>query len=154
MLRGQPVPVTSCWNGIIAFDAAPFYDAHPLQFRGISDSLAAYHLEGSECCLVHADNALTSTRGVWLNPNVRVGYSLEAYDAVHPGTLWPSVAESVKGLWKTRLMSWFSTTFFKSSRVQHRLKQWRYKNSGRLEPGVMCLINEMQVLIENGWAHV
>ena len=154
MLAGLPVPVTSCWNGIIAFDAAPFYEPHPLQFRGISDSLAAYHLEGSECCLIHADNALTATRGVWLNQHVRVGYSAEAYDAVHPGALWPSAMASVRGVWKTRFTSWVTTTWIKSARVHHRLKKWRYKDSGRREPGGMCLINEMQVLIENGWAHV
>ena len=154
MISGLPAPVQSCWNGIIAFDAGPFYDVHSLRFRGIPDSLAAYHLEGSECCLIHADNPLTSTRGVWLNPGVRVGYSPAAYDAVHPGALWPSVAESVAGVWKTRLTSWVSTTFFKWSRVNNRLTKWRLADSGRTEPGVQCLINEMQTLIENGWAHV
>jgi hypothetical protein len=52
---------------MVVFDAAPFYggpgdDGHikaPLRFRGISDSLAKYHLEASECCLIHFDNPLT-----------------------------------------------------------------------------------------------
>lgn len=154
MTSGQPVPVQSCWNGIIAFDAAPFYEPNPLQFRGISDSLAAHHLEGSECCLIHADNPLTSTHGVWLNPDVRVGYSPQAYDAVHPGALWPSMTESMAGVWKTRLASWLTTTLFKASRINGRLKKWRQADPGRTEPGKQCLINEMQTLIENGWAHV
>lgn len=38
---------------IVAFDAAPFYSNEPLRFRGIADSLAAYHIEASECCLIH-----------------------------------------------------------------------------------------------------
>ncbi|KAL9009951.1 MAG: hypothetical protein Q9173_005067 [Seirophora scorigena] len=96
LISGQPVPVQSCWNGIIAFDAAPFYHTPPLRFRGIPDSLARYHIEGSECCLVHADNPLTSIRGVWLNPNVRVGYSAEAYEEVHQRQPWPSSEEMVK----------------------------------------------------------
>ena len=154
MTSGQPVPVQSCWNGIIAFDAVPFYAPSPLRFRGISDSLAAHHLEGSECCLIHADNPLTSTHGVWLNPDVRVGYSPEAYDAVHPGASWPSVTESIVGIWKTRFISWFTTTIFKASRVNNRLEKWHKADSGRSEPGKQCLINEMQTLIENGWAHV
>lgn len=38
---------------LVAFDAAPFYSNEPLRFRGIADSLAAYHIEASECCLIH-----------------------------------------------------------------------------------------------------
>ncbi|KAL9070523.1 MAG: hypothetical protein Q9161_004820 [Pseudevernia consocians] len=81
MISGHPVPVQSCWNGIVAFDAAPFYDPNRLKFRGVPDSLALHHVEGSECCLIHVDNPLTQSHGVWLNPNVRVGYSPEAYAA-------------------------------------------------------------------------
>ena len=156
MISGQPVPVTNCWNGIVAFDSSPFYGTDPLTFRGVPDSLAAYHLEASECCLIHADNPLTSTRGVWLNPNVRVGYSQEAYQAVHPSSSspWPSTVTSVTGIWKSRLSSWLTTPYIKSLRVDGRLRRWRRKDPERHEPGRQCLINEMQVLIENGWAHV
>ena len=35
------------------FDSSPFNAASPLRFRGIADSLATHHLEGSECCLIH-----------------------------------------------------------------------------------------------------
>lgn len=38
---------------LVAFDAAPFYSNEPLRFRGIADSLAAYHIKASECCLIH-----------------------------------------------------------------------------------------------------
>ncbi|RMZ90526.1 hypothetical protein DV736_g2252, partial [Chaetothyriales sp. CBS 134916] len=77
----RPVPVRSCWNGMVAMDAKPFYASdRPLRFRAIADSLAELHLEGSECCLIHEDNGLTAKDGVWLNPNVRVRYQKEAYD--------------------------------------------------------------------------
>ena len=145
----------------MAFDAEPFYNkAPPLQFRGIPDSLAEYHLEGSECCLIHADNPLTQSRGVWLNPDVRVGYHLDAYNAVHtPPELWPPTLERIKGIWKNRLRRWFTFTFHKAWVVNRRLENWRKKGAARheaarREPGTQCLINEMQVLISNGWAHV
>ncbi|KAK2855668.1 hypothetical protein FQN49_004966, partial [Arthroderma sp. PD_2] len=65
----QPIPVKSCWNGAVVMDSSPFYQDPPLKFRGISDGIAKMHLEGSECCLVHADNPLSKQMGVWLNPN-------------------------------------------------------------------------------------
>ncbi|KAL8836052.1 MAG: hypothetical protein Q9170_003065 [Blastenia crenularia] len=155
LISGQPVPVQSCWNGVIAFDAAPFYHTPELRFRGIPDSLARYHLEGSECCLVHADNPLTSTQGVWLNPNVRVGYNAEAYHKVHQITPWPTISESVVGLWKNRLWRWITPTFHKKIKVAGRLRKWTGKGLGEVsEREIYCLINEMQVLVANGWAHV
>lgn len=63
---------------MVAFQSAPFYQDQPLQFRGLQDSMAAHHLEASECCLIHADNVLTKMKGVWINPNVRVGYDEDA----------------------------------------------------------------------------
>ncbi|KAL8802964.1 MAG: hypothetical protein Q9182_003452 [Xanthomendoza sp. 2 TL-2023] len=79
IISGQAVPVKSCWNGIVAFNARPFYHPTSLLFRGLPDSLAQHHLEASECCLIHTDNPLTNTHGVWLNPRVKVGYTATAY---------------------------------------------------------------------------
>ncbi|KAL8765603.1 MAG: hypothetical protein Q9209_007385 [Squamulea sp. 1 TL-2023] len=153
LISGQPVPVQSCWNGIVAFDAAPFYHTPALRFRGIPDSLARYHLEASECCLIHADNPLSSERGVWLNPNVRVGYHVEAYEKVRGA--WPSIANSVAGLWKNRFWRWVTPTFHKTFKVRGRLRRWTRKGLGEILPRESsCLINEMQVLVANGWAHV
>lgn len=151
-----PVPVTSCWNGIVAMDAAPFYDSKPLSFRGIPDSLALSHLEGSECCLIHADNPLSRTKGVWLNPNVRVGYSGPAYEAVHSLSTspWISTFSVVLGSWSNRVLRWVTTPYFKEEAVEGRVNMWRKKAKGNVEGGGFCLINEMQVLIWNGWAHV
>jgi hypothetical protein len=99
MKSNAPVPMKSCWNGIVVFQADPFYKDPPLRFRGISDSLAAYHLEGSECCLIHADNELSTAKGIWLNPNVRVLYNPEADKAVNPkAERWPNKGEKLKGI--------------------------------------------------------
>ncbi|KAF3315728.1 hypothetical protein TWF173_003295 [Orbilia oligospora] len=64
MMRGDPVPVQSCWNGIVAFDAAPFTrQQKPLRFRGIDDSLSVLHLEGSECSSIIA--VIQGINGCW-----------------------------------------------------------------------------------------
>ncbi|CCC07109.1 hypothetical protein SMACR_01133 [Sordaria macrospora] len=154
MLRGAPVPVSSCWNGIVAMHPSVFTGVKGLKFRGIDDTLAAYHLEGSECCLIHADNPASRTRGVFLNPNVRVGYSRKAYDAVHPPGGWLSLSQVFSGLWKNRAARWFQTPLFKELQVRWRIRKWAEKEEGREEPGPFCLINEMQVIVHNGWAHL
>ena len=163
MLRHEPVPVKSCWNGVAVFDAKPFYAEEAgaaLKFRGIGDGLAGEHLEGSECCLVHADNPFSDTRGVWVNTAVRVGYSGRAYDAVHDarGAVWPNSREVVWGVWRNRVGRWVRSVVVKEARVAGRVKKWREEGrkigEERVERGGFCLINEMQVLRENGWAHV
>ncbi|KAH7493576.1 hypothetical protein FOMA001_g1010 [Fusarium oxysporum f. sp. matthiolae] len=146
------VPVASCWNGIVAMPVEPFTSSSKLRFRGIPDSLAEHHLEGCECCLIHADNPLSKTRGVYLNPHVRVGYNLRAYQALHPEQgAWVSTWQIFSGLWTNRIMRWVSSPF-EAWVVRRRVAEWE-KLGGR-EPGEFCLINEMQVLVERGWAHV
>lgn len=132
----------------------PFVSATPLRFRGIPDSLAVFHLEGSECCLIHADNPLSGHQGVYLNPKVRVGYNGPAYEAVHPAGSWLSPQYIALALWENRFRRWATTILFKKFVVRRRLAQWKALSSGRHEPGEFCLINEMQVLVVNGWAHV
>jgi hypothetical protein len=162
----QPIRVQSCWNGIAVFDAAPFHGKSPLRFRGVSDSLAKKHVEGSECCLIHADNPLSTERGVWLNPNVRVGYNSAAYQIVNPGdsVLWVSAMSKVTGVWKNRWARLYGSVRRRSEHwvVKKRIQQWKAKikdpevieRDGEKSEAVNCLINEMQVVIENGWAHV
>lgn len=148
------VPVASCWNGIVAMPTEPFTSSSKLRFRGIPDSLAEHHLEGCECCLIHADNPLSKTRGVYLNPRVRVGYNSAAYKAVHPEQgAWVSTWQIFSGLWINRIMRWVSAPF-DSLVVRKRVAAWEKEGMGRREPGEFCLINEMQVLVERGWAHV
>ena len=146
-------------------DAAPFYTTRPLRFRGIPDSLATSHLEGSECCLIHTDNPLSPRKGVWLNPNVRVGYDIAAYERVNPpgsegGNAWVGVASVLHGNWENRILRWFTSTVFEDGDVGRRVRDWVGEadgygdGEGNRESGGVCLIDEMQVLVANGWAHV
>ncbi|KAM7191315.1 Cryptococcal mannosyltransferase 1 domain containing protein [Naviculisporaceae sp. PSN 640] len=158
MLYGAPVPVRSCWNGLVVMPTSAFTGSNGLKFRGIPDSLAQQHLEGSECCLIHADNPASRTRGVFLNPTVRVGYNREAYEKVHPqgGKIWLSTFGVYKGVWKSRFARWFSSPIIKEQVVRSRVRKWEAEapEESREEPGEFCLINEMQVIVENGWKHL
>ncbi|KAJ9137951.1 Polysaccharide export protein [Pleurostoma richardsiae] len=160
----EPIAVKSCWNGMVLFDSAPFYANPPLRFRGIDDSLADLHLEGSECCLIHADNFLSTRtdKGVWLNPNVRVGYDERAYRAVQgkEGRRFPGIVASVTGAWANRCLRWRSSVqqSLEQIAIASRLKQWTAATPEgeppRAEAGEMCLINEMQIMWQNGWKHL
>ena len=157
--RNHPVPVASCWNGMVVMSAASFYDPlRPLGFRAVPDGLAKAHLEASESCLIHADNPISNGKGVFLNPEVRVGYNGSAYEVVHSsgsgGGSWPSTFSVVLGSWDNRLLRWFSTKGPTDWRIRTLLANWRAQGSENRENGDFCLINEMQVLIQNGWIHV
>ncbi|KAI9840766.1 MAG: hypothetical protein M1838_003921 [Thelocarpon superellum] len=181
-MAGEPVPVQSCWNGMVVFDAAPFYTnfmsshtvpstAHgpqrPLRFRGTADSLAAYHLEASECCLIHYDNPLSRVKGVWVNPQVRVAYNAQAWETIKPPAegeaRWPSLAARWAGMWWNRAVRILNmyTSELEAWTVRSRVRQWQKagrvgagEEEQRMEPGMACLVNEMQVLAVRGWAHV
>ncbi|KAF8859742.1 glycosyltransferase family 69 protein [Acephala macrosclerotiorum] len=158
----SPVPVRSCWNGMVVFDAAPFYNDPPLQFRGIPDTLADKHLEGSECCLIHADNPLVRDKGVWLNPNVRVSYNEAADKIVNPEEGgWPSASGKVQGIWANRWAYWtgWPWRWGAEKKVERKLKEWEVgeRKDGeaeRHEPGKICLVDETQILLSNGWMHI
>jgi hypothetical protein len=158
---------------MIAFDSAPFYAHPPLRFRGVSDELAKEHVEGSECCLVHSDNwRLREEKGVWVNPNVRVSYNLTTYENVNPGAgrhdrqggrarrMWPGKWEAVMGIWRNRWARWFGRvkSWSEARLVRTQVERWVEKGKAlgeeRAERGVECLINEMQVLFQNGWQHL
>lgn len=176
--RMEPIRVESCWNGMVLFDAAPFYSdplapphqhSNPLRFRAIPDSLADLHLEGSECCLVHADNPLSHhpDKRVWLNPNVRVTYGTKAYDAVRGrhGEPYPGAIATVTGAWANRWLTWRGRLQqrLEAGTVAGRLRRWREEGVAagagagaeqRSEPGVACLVNEKQIMWFNGWRHL
>ena len=154
----RPSVSLSCSTPILTLPVAmptqPFY-ASNLSFHGIPDDLADFHLEGSECCLIHADNPLSASKGVWLNPRVRVGYNSKAYETVHPPGVWISAFDVFKNCWKNRFLRWFTTTWFKTRTVWWRVREWQSRDPAKnVESGRVCLVNEMQVLVENGWAHV
>ncbi|KAH7358778.1 cryptococcal mannosyltransferase 1-domain-containing protein [Plectosphaerella cucumerina] len=153
------VPVQSCWNGIVAMPAAPFSSSNQherLKFRGISDSLAGHHLEGSECCLIHVDNPLTQDLGVFLNPRVRVGYNPKAYEATHPvpGSSWVSVWGILRGRLVNYIRGLSSTSSLDDKVVNGRMALWEAESKSNHEPGRICLIDETQVIAWNGWNHV
>lgn len=162
--RSESVRVESCWNGMVLFDAAPFYGDAPLRFRAISDSLADFHLEGSECCLIHADNPLSARegKGVWLNPNVRVGYSAATYNAVQgiQDATFPGPFTTITGAWSYRWLRWRTPLQYhlEGTSVVKRVRKWQNATPRgeilREEPGVNCLINEKQIMWMNGWRHL
>lgn len=154
--KGLPVPVKSCWSGLAAFDATPFQDpTHPLRFRAINDTLAQSFVEASECCLVHYDNPLSASKGVWMNPDVRVAYSRARYDAVHPPSGWPSPAAITFG----RFFFWFTTVLKENARhaevIDRRYKAWTQKSKLNMEIGSDCLSKQMMVISEKGkWKEI
>lgn len=147
-----PVPVSSCWNGMVVMPVEPFLVEKPLRFRGISDSLANYHVEGSECCLIHADNPM-SKKGIFMNPNVRVGYNATVDALIHSHDDGMSPVQLYTSIWYNRIIRWATTPIFREWTMHKRLNMWKTKGSN-FEPGGFCLVNEMQVLHEKGWRHV
>lgn len=137
-------------TALVAFDAAPFQsNDYPLRFRSIPDSLAQYHVEASECCLIHYDNPSSSSRGVWINPAVRVGYSRAAYDAVQEQ--WPTKSELRLGAWKSR-WTWWLRDPGSPIKTWYRVRHWRNRNPRIKEPGLACASDLAMVLTSNGWA--
>lgn len=138
-------------------DAAPFYEENnALRFRGIPDSLAKAHLEASECCLIHTDNHLSRSKGVFVNPSVRVGYNGLAWTYVQPAAWdqWLNPVRIVLNSWENRIRRWTTTTWIKESAMRRKVSAWASEKKGRAESGSVCLINEMQILTWYGWAHV
>lgn len=150
---GGPVPVKSCWSGIAAFDAAPFQNLNrPLRFRAIQDSLAQQHVEASECCLIHYDNTLSESKGVWMNPNVRVAYKPHKYEAIHLSG-WPSLSEITMGKLSS-VLTWVHSVKARRRPTDNLYREWT-DNSGQTEIGSDCLVNKMMVVSDKGkWSEV
>ena len=162
ILKGLPTKVSSCWNGMIVFDSSPFYDG--LQFRGLSDSLASKHLEASECCLIHTDmNVTTPGAGdrIYVNPSVRVGYTVDAYNITHAGSEenFVSPSQYIAGIWTNRLRRNVLPQITKTMKeVRRKMARWIKEGENSLEKreesGEICIIDEQHILIWNGWKHV
>jgi hypothetical protein len=95
---------------------ASVFTKEALRFRGIPYTLAASHLEGSECCLIHVDNTLRAKR-TYLNPQVRVGYNGMAYDDVHPQQILLSSWGIYRALWENRLRRWTTSPWLKEWKI-------------------------------------
>jgi hypothetical protein len=158
MKQHKPVPVASCWNGIVSMPAAPFVSRNnPLRFRGLPDELAKHHYEASECCLIHADSELFTQKPIFMNPAVRVGYNQTAYDTVHGRISWLSISEIFLGLWDNRIKRLSSTLFASDKgRYRHLMRSFKahQKETGIEEIAPWCVVDEMQVLSAVGWRHV
>ncbi|KAF2856691.1 glycosyltransferase family 69 protein [Plenodomus tracheiphilus IPT5] len=175
--RYLPVPVKSCWNGMVAMPIKPFISTPPLRFRAIPDSLASTHLEASECCLIHADNPFPSSHNpsntpshphsppspstnpyhqIFLNPIVKVAYNGSSYDAINAPSALLSPLHIFLALWQNRILRWGTTVVFKEWGVRRRVEAWLVgeKGQGSEERGSFCLVDEMQILYEWGWKHV
>ncbi|KAH6896398.1 cryptococcal mannosyltransferase 1-domain-containing protein [Coprinopsis sp. MPI-PUGE-AT-0042] len=150
LLRGHPAPVTSCWNGMAAFDAKPFLSLDkPLRFRAINDTLAQRHVEASECCLIHADNPESQRRGVWVNPQVRVAYNEDVYLRMRS---WPTFKDKFLGSW-LNLWNDFSGMPWSKPEITSAITEWLGEDPTRRdsEPGLFCLEDEMQILTAKSW---
>lgn len=180
ILNGLPAKVASCWNGVLAVDAAPYYSqieqdteesgdsvTTGLRFRGVPDTLALKHLEASECCLIHADLIASGQahRGIFMNPAVRTGYTSRAYRLTHDNSTggFVSAWQYVAGVYKNRLARWKKDGISSSAgqdmaEVYTRIKQWQDEGATlgekRVEVGGYCTIMEMHILIWKGWKHV
>ncbi|KAF2222837.1 cryptococcal mannosyltransferase 1-domain-containing protein, partial [Elsinoe ampelina] len=158
LTSGRPVPVQACWGGMLPIPWGRPSDAHPgLRFRAIPDSLSALHLEASESCLIHTDNPLSPTRGVFLNPRVRVAYSAEVYAAMHTGRHGGArvpLRTRVRGAWDLRLARWMGGGGRRERRLRGEGSEGREGGEDVEGKGRVCLIDEQQVLRWNGWAHV
>ncbi|EXJ92066.1 hypothetical protein A1O3_00616 [Capronia epimyces CBS 606.96] len=160
MLQGRAVKVRSCWNGMVAMDSSPFYEG--LRFRALPDSLASKHVEASECCLIHTDMAAMNMAGsgVYLNPAVRVGYTVEAYNSTHtdPDGTFVSSTQYVSGVWSNRIKRILAPRVTKQAKeVAKRMERWTRESKDSLEKreenGQLCIIPEQHILIWNGWKH-
>lgn len=154
ILKGLPVQVKSCWNGMVVADAAPYYDkeitsddesvsqgtalqTQGLRYRGLSDSLATLHVEASECCLIHADLVARgqAKRGIYMNPSVRVTYKREnvtsittPYQETHTGPKglgWITPNQYVFGIFWNRLARWTRPAWWDMRIVWEKISQWK-----------------------------
>jgi len=84
MTASDHVRVTSCWGGMVAFDATLFQDiqgpGEPLNETVRFRSENELGWESSECCLIHADiKKIRNTADIYMNPYIRVAYSKQTF---------------------------------------------------------------------------
>ena len=96
VMRGRDaVRVTSCWGGMVAFEAKWFARRglmEPLRFRSEPDVF----WDASECCLIHADlqrlverrEGAGSRARVFVNPYVRVAYDAGTFRWLELARRW------------------------------------------------------------------
>ncbi|KAF7731760.1 hypothetical protein EC973_008274 [Apophysomyces ossiformis] len=71
--KGEPIPVYSCWNGMIAMKVDPFLKDN-IRFRALVPKEPDMPIEASECCLIHTDLRKHNYTKIFINPQVKVSY--------------------------------------------------------------------------------
>ncbi|KAI9491020.1 cryptococcal mannosyltransferase 1-domain-containing protein [Zychaea mexicana] len=116
------VPVYSCWNGIVAFNAKPFAQDQ-VEFRAVAPDEPDIAAEASECCLIFTDlRALDYTR-IFIDPRVKV-----AYDKFH---YW--YARNILPIW-TVFLAFTNHPTNQLSNAQEA--EWTYRVNKAYEQGV------------------
>jgi hypothetical protein len=70
----EPIPVYTCWNGLVVFKSEPFY-RHNITFRH-SEKNECY---SSECFLIAHDLNLLGYNKIYMNPKIKVAYTYSYY---------------------------------------------------------------------------
>ncbi|KAI9321862.1 cryptococcal mannosyltransferase 1-domain-containing protein [Dichotomocladium elegans] len=86
LIRGEPVPVYSCWNGAAVLPAKPFAEGR-VSFRAVLPDEADPPLDASECCLLFSDMRPLNYTRTLINPHVKVGY--DAFHYWYANTILP-----------------------------------------------------------------
>ncbi|KAL4952121.1 cryptococcal mannosyltransferase 1-domain-containing protein [Aspergillus filifer] len=139
-----PVPVHSCWDGMVFMSTEAIYSIRPVKFRGLPDGLTRKGLVASDTCLIHADNVISRRRGVYLNPFVRVGYDEPSYSATHSSSHWLSTWGIFESLWECRYQRWFSFPLFARWSIRGRISSWEAEDENHRERGGWCIVDEAQ----------
>ncbi|VUC36075.1 unnamed protein product [Clonostachys rosea] len=152
---GKPIPVRSCWGGIVAFDAQPFYDPDsPLRFRSVSDEVASLNMEASERCLIQTDNPLANSRGIWIEPSVRNTLDCKegCWKPARPFSpdTWLT---AIRGVWSNRLGTRRGASSGAETNPEFpRVRDWAARGDPRVdEKAVSCLMDEMQIIKRTKW---
>ena len=91
-----------------------------------------------------------------------MGYNAKAYGKVNPRNgVWPGKVRKLWGVWGNRVVRWMGGWGRHGEKrlVEKRLEEWRTEErqpgeEEHVEVGQQCIVNEMQVLVGNGWEHV
>lgn len=51
-------------------------------------------------------------------------------------------------------MRWLTTPWFEEREVRGRVDRWERQAEGRDERGGFCAVDEMQIVVHNGWKHL
>ena len=140
VINHKPIRVFSCWNGVIAFSAAPLKDKN-IKFRfeldpyrekiNEIDTDQNFNFE-SECTYFHIDLFSLGYTKKFINPDVRVAYSFKYYNMKKDGYV---NRKDIKSYFKSYFRSLFksrnkdmSNYKDKNIRLNSVLEKWYLEN--------------------------